>query len=90
MNYFLDESDEPLEDDEFPSDDDLFEDDDEALYVTCNHCGADVYEESEVCPECGMYVSSASSPWQGRPAWWIVLGLLGVGAVILVLALSAI
>lgn len=73
-------------------------DDDEVLgegvhdadVVACPLCGADVYEDAEQCPTCGEYIvhTSANYAWSNRPAWWIVLGLIGIVAVILTLALG--
>ena len=54
--------------------------------VPCPECGAEVYEDAVRCPACGNYITHATSVWSGRPGWWIVLGLLGVVAVIVVLA----
>ena len=77
--------DRPLEDWEFP-DPDEFDDDDGTRTITCADCGAEVYEDAPQCPICGEYISSSSgSLWQGRPGWWIVLGLLGIIAVIYLL-----
>ena len=59
------------------------DDDDASETVSCPHCGAEIYEDSERCPQCGEYVTSDTSAWSGRPIWWIVLGLMGVAAVIL-------
>ena len=59
----------------------------DAPLTDCPECGAEVYEDAERCPSCGSYIilSSSGSVWQGRPAWWIILGLLGIIAVILAL-----
>ncbi len=56
--------------------------------VTCPACGADIYEDSEQCPVCGQYILSQTSAWQGKPLWWIVLGLLGIAAVTIGLLLG--
>ncbi len=66
----------------------LDETDDEPALVDCPECGGAIYEEAEQCPLCGAYVIHRSSLWTGRSLWWIVLGLLGIAAVILVLALG--
>jgi hypothetical protein len=74
-----------LEDREFPEADDLDDDDaddGEAETVPCPQCGADIYEEAEECPVCGQYVTHSSHPWANRGWWWVVLGLLGMSAVI--------
>ena len=76
-------SDDDLDDDEFPDDGgDFDEDDDDAEVLPCPHCGADVYEDTPQCPVCGQYITFDRSVWSARPLWWIILGLLGVAAVI--------
>lgn len=69
--------------------DEAYDDDDEIFTVECPECGADIYEDAEQCPICGNYVLHASSGylWKDRPSWWIVLGLLGILAVIFALAI---
>jgi len=62
--------------------------DDPADLVACPSCGAEIYEESVQCPICGDYVTRgvrSGSLWEGRPIWWIVLGLIGIMAVIAML-----
>ncbi len=71
-------------DDEF---DEPLDDDDSAELVACPECGTDVYEEAEQCPVCGAYITHSTSAWQGRPIWWIVLGLIGIVVTSLLLAL---
>ncbi|HYW80808.1 MAG TPA: zinc-ribbon domain-containing protein [Thermoguttaceae bacterium] len=82
------EPDDEFEDSDF--DDSNFDDgdfdDDSTETVPCSECGADVYEDAEQCPHCGTYIIAQTNVWAGRPGWWIVLGLLGVVAVILALA----
>ena len=56
--------------------------------VPCPECGTAVYEDAFQCPVCGSYLShQPSSPWSGRSIWWILLGLLGTGALIYALAM---
>jgi len=69
-----------------PEDDEFYDEppDDESLeMLPCPECGVEIYEEAEQCPHCGTYVVHESNFWQGRSTWWIVLGLLGIFAVIL-------
>lgn len=80
--WFEEPGDELL-DNEFPEEDES--DDDLCETVRCAQCGAEVYEDAVRCPACGTYITHRSSVWSGRPVWWIVLGLLGILAVILVL-----
>ena len=76
-------------DDEWSDDDydvDSF-DDDESETVECPNCGADIYEDVDRCPVCGDFVVHSSAyVWQNRPTWWVVLGLIGILAVIVALA----
>lgn len=62
------------------------DEDDDDYTVECPECGTDVYEDAEQCPACGNYIVHSTSVWSGRPSWWIVLGLLGIIAVIFSLA----
>lgn len=63
-------------------------DDDLTETVACPACGAEVYEDAVRCPECGEYITHDTRAWSGRPAWWIILGLLGILAVIAMLILT--
>jgi hypothetical protein len=66
--------------------DDYDVDDDSNDVRPCPICGAEIYEDSEQCPVCGNYITFGSvGPWSGRPLWWIILGVLGVAALIAVL-----
>ncbi len=66
-------------DDEWPDDAD---DDAETAVVTCPSCGAEIYEEAVSCPVCGDYVTHSPAVWEGKPLWWVVLGVIGTVAVI--------
>lgn len=79
---WFEQSGDELDDNEFP--DHQF-DDESTETLPCPQCGAQVYEEAERCPVCGTYIIQASV-WTGRPGWWILLALLGIGAAILALA----
>ena len=78
-----DDSDENFDDDfdEYPDD----HSDDSTETVPCPECGAQVYEDAPQCPRCGNYITHDTRVWTGRPLWWIILGILGVLATILVL-----
>jgi hypothetical protein len=55
--------------------------------IPCPECGADVYEESEHCPACGHFLLPDSShPWLAKPAWFVILGLVGILATLIALA----
>lgn len=73
-------------DDDADHDYDDYEDD-ETETVPCPNCQTDVYEDAEQCPQCGEYIvhSGASHVWKDRPIWWVVLGGLGILAMIYVL-----
>lgn len=59
--------------------------DDTSETVPCPECGVEIYEESKQCPVCGAYITFGHSVWHGKPAWWILLGLLGIVTVVLLL-----
>ncbi len=73
--------DEP-DDEEYPDEDERGE---EAGTFPCPDCGTEVYEDAVQCPACGTYLSRDTNPWSGRPVWWILFGLLGIGALIYML-----
>ncbi len=78
-------NDRPLEEWEYPDPDDS-DDDGCTGTITCTACGAEIYEDAPQCPVCSEYATpGGGSLWQGRPGWWIVLGLLGIVAVIYML-----
>lgn len=90
MSYRDPEFDRPgdeLRDEELPDDFDS-PDDDSAETIACPNCGADLYDDAVYCPHCGQYVTPTTSPWAGRPWWWIALAVLGVLAVVVVLGLG--
>ena len=75
--------DDELNDWEYPDEDEM-----DGLSDTypCPNCDAEVYEDAVQCPACGQYITPGSGNfWAGRSAWWVLLGLLGVGAVLWVL-----
>ena len=84
---WFDRPDHELTDDEYPDDDFNDDDlDDVTETVSCPNCGAEVYEDAVACPVCGEYITPDNRVWAGRPIWWIVLGLLGIVAMIVTLA----
>ena len=84
MNYQRenDQYDDYPEEDQYDSD--AFDDDSPEL-LPCPNCGEEIYEESERCPYCGEYVTFNTSLWSGKPTWWIVLGVVGILATVLML-----
>lgn len=59
-------------------------DDDVLEMLHCPECGEDIYEDSEQCPHCGMYVKpgGSTSALSGKPWWFVLLAILGIVAVI--------
>jgi predicted nucleic acid-binding Zn ribbon protein len=47
----------------------------------CPHCHRPIYEQAEVCPHCGNYVSTTTN--STRKPLWIVIGILIALAVVL-------
>ncbi len=68
-----------LEEYEFPDPDD--EDDGEDT-VPCPLCGGDVYDDAQACPHCGEWISANTHAWSQRRWWWVLLGALGIVAVL--------
>jgi hypothetical protein len=55
----------------------LYADDSREL-IACPHCRAEIDEESEQCPKCGMFISDedAGQPREKRSfAWFILMAL---------------
>lgn len=80
------------DDDDFDDDyeDDLevdeLDDESDAHYV-CPLCGAEVYDDANVCPACGDYmVPKMVIGSDVKPLWYIALGMIGIVAVLLVLS----
>jgi hypothetical protein len=87
----LDEREYPDEDvdDDYDSDDCDGDDPGEpGLTRECPRCGADIYEDAEQCPLCGTWLTAETSPWKGRAWWWVALGIAGIVAIVVVLALG--
>ena len=60
--------------------------DDSTDVIACSNCGSEVYADAEQCPLCGEYLIRSSRVWDGKPVWWVALGLAGILAVIMVLS----
>lgn len=65
--------------------DEPWDDNDPVDLIRCSGCGAEIYEESVRCPLCGEYVTAVHNVWENRSAWWVILGVLGILAVVLTL-----
>lgn len=74
--------------DDFSDFDESFADDSQTDLIKCAQCGEYFYDEAICCPVCGTYVTDDTTIWSGRSRWWIVLGVLGIIAVTLALALG--
>lgn len=81
-------SDSQLEEFEYPDEPDPDDAIDESDTFPCPECGEDIYEDTPSCPYCGQYVTFPTRSWSGRSAAWIVIGMLGILAVIVVLVLG--
>jgi len=77
-----DSDDDALDDDSYDKDDDAYDDDDSDDLITCLHCGATIYEDSVACAVCGEYLTSNTHPLAGRPWWFLLLGALGIVALL--------
>jgi predicted nucleic acid-binding Zn ribbon protein len=60
----------------------LYEDDGPAT-IPCPHCGEDVLEDSERCPNCEMYLSREDSPGKSRKGLWMILAVFALLAVLM-------
>lgn len=54
----------------------------------CPACGREIDEDAQLCPGCGTAVMHDTGIWTGRSRMWVVLGVLGIIAVILALTLG--
>ena len=76
--------DRPIQDYEYPEP----PDEEDSFTRPCPKCGADVYEDSVRCPECGHYMETESTMvLSGRPWWFVVLAIAGIAAFVLFFAL---
>ncbi len=79
----FEQPDDELNDWEYPDED---ENDELSETCPCPNCGAEIYEDTDQCPVCGQYITpGGQNLWANRSAWWVLLGLLGIGAVLWVL-----
>lgn len=78
--------DDDLDTDTTYTEDEPFDDDSDT--IACPACGAMIYEDTPRCPACGEYVTFSTSPFSGKPIWWIVLGLFGSIALIVALVFA--
>lgn len=64
---------------------DPWDDDAAAETFACDECGAELHEYVEMCPVCGHWVERRSK-LEGKPTWYLLLGVLGVIAVLVVVS----
>ncbi len=60
--------------DEFPSDEDIERFGD--VTYTCPECGTQLYDDVDLCWNCGHAVGARVDPGEGIPRWVIVVGIL--------------
>ncbi|MEM9701051.1 MAG: zinc ribbon domain-containing protein [Planctomycetota bacterium] len=72
-----------------PYDEEQYDEDDSAVELPCPSCGQPVYEDADVCPHCGDYITPGRGPAsRNLPRWVFVLGAIGVVGTILALILQ--
>jgi hypothetical protein len=74
-------------DEEDWDDDSCGGEDDPTDTMSCPNCNAEIYEDAEQCPVCGVYVVRHISTWSGKPLWWIALAVAGILATIATMSL---
>jgi uncharacterized protein (DUF983 family) len=42
--------------------------------IECPHCGADVFDDVDQCPNCQMYISAAD--FKKPTPWWLIIIIL--------------
>jgi len=82
MSYENDDVDEDdLDDREFPNPADV--DDSESVDTDpCRYCGRPVYEQAEVCPHCGNFISRQDSLPSRKPLWIIAGAIVTLGLIV--------
>jgi predicted nucleic acid-binding Zn ribbon protein len=76
---FQEDDEEELGDSELPDAADM-DDSDSTDIEACPICGKQIYEQSQVCPYCGNFVSPGRS--RSRKPLWIVVGVIVCLAVV--------
>lgn len=51
--------------------------------VTCPECGSDIYDQAEICPNCGRLLSG---PEKKLPLWTIAVAVLTIAMLLIWLA----
>jgi len=58
-------------------------DDEGPATIPCPHCATDMLEDSERCPNCGMYLSKEDVPAKSRNGLWMIVAILALLAVLM-------
>ena len=75
------DSEDDLDEHEYPDEDDVDGD-----LLPCPHCKELIYDDAPQCLYCGQYVTHTTSPFSGRPSWWVAIGVFGIVSVLLVVS----
>lgn len=51
-------------------------DPDDDATLPCPACGAEIYDDAERCPECGLYLTREDQPRSTAPVWIVVTAVL--------------
>jgi len=79
--------DDEYEDDYYDEEEDDYNDDSPDAWYECPLCGAEVYDEADLCPACDQYMTpQLVTRSDKRPMWYIILGMAGILAVLLTLS----
>jgi predicted nucleic acid-binding Zn ribbon protein len=62
----------------------LYDDDGPAI-IPCHHCGEEVLEDSERCPNCGMYLSKEDKPGKSWSGLWMIVAILALLATVMMI-----
>src|SRR5580700_1464096 len=58
-------------------------DDDGPPTIPCPHCGKDILEDSERCPNCETYLSKEDAPSQPRSGLWMMVAIFALLVVLI-------
>lgn len=61
--------------------------DDQEYVMPCPHCGVTIYDDTDMCPKCGYFISADSPSWRGESVWRQRLFVLIVILVVLAFVL---
>jgi predicted nucleic acid-binding Zn ribbon protein len=82
MNHLQEDDEHEHDDDDAESPDVADTDAEDSIDATpCPYCRKPIYEQAQLCPHCGNYISTEHAP--GRKPLWIVIGVIITLAIIL-------